>query len=234
MPTGALGRGLFLGSSVPLEGQLLEMPLSWSGGKCRAAPPACPGFPGLSGHLLLGEVLLHPSIHPPAHPVLPQAPRQPGLAAAAGEAAGRDGAALPLLPAPGPAPVPGGEVGAPGEGSMRSPVRAPTFLQLSVGGRVSLGPSRRGASPHQDGQVHLVTLLDETTTAECRQEVAINLVKLFLGQGLVKEFLDLLFELELAKPCKAGAGSGAGGFQPSPGAAKPPGPSVVIFWGGDG
>ncbi|GAB0198142.1 ras GTPase-activating protein 4-like [Grus japonensis] len=54
----------------------------------------------------------------------------------------------------------------------------------------------------QDGQVHLVTLLDETTTAECRQEVAINLVKLFLGQGLIKEFLDLLFELELAKPCE--------------------------------
>lgn len=51
--------------------------------------------------------------------------------------------------------------------------------------------------------MHLVTLLDETTTAECRQEVAINLVKLFLGQGLAKEFLDLLFELELAKPCKA-------------------------------
>uniref|UniRef100_A0A8C3QER5 Ras GTPase-activating protein 4 n=1 Tax=Cyanoderma ruficeps TaxID=181631 RepID=A0A8C3QER5_9PASS len=54
----------------------------------------------------------------------------------------------------------------------------------------------------QDGRVHLVTLLDETTTAECRQELAINLVKLFLGQGLVKEFLDLLFELELAKPCE--------------------------------
>ncbi|KAL9826175.1 ras GTPase-activating protein 4-like isoform 2-T2 [Geothlypis trichas] len=57
-------------------------------------------------------------------------------------------------------------------------------------------------SGRQDGQVHLVTLLDETATAECRQEVAINLVKLFLGQGLVKEFLDLLFELELAKPCE--------------------------------
>ncbi|XP_074701116.1 ras GTPase-activating protein 4-like isoform X2 [Strix aluco] len=56
-------------------------------------------------------------------------------------------------------------------------------------------------SGRQDGQVHLVTLLDETTTAECRQEVAVNLVRLFLGQGLVKEFLDLLFELELAKPC---------------------------------
>lgn len=57
-------------------------------------------------------------------------------------------------------------------------------------------------SGRQDGQVHLVTLLDETTTAECQQEVAISLVKLFLGQGLVKEFLDLLFELELAKPCE--------------------------------
>lgn len=79
--------------------------------------------------------------------------------------------------------------------------------------------------------MHLVTLLDETTTAECRQEVAISLVKLFLGQGLVKELLDLLFELELAKPCKAGAGSRSGGFQPPPGAAKPPGPCVVIFGG---
>nr|XP_021142696.1 ras GTPase-activating protein 4 isoform X4 [Columba livia] len=59
-----------------------------------------------------------------------------------------------------------------------------------------------GSLQLQDGQVHLVTLLDETTTAECRQEVAVNLVKLFLGQGLVKEYLDLLFELELAKPCE--------------------------------
>ncbi|XP_010225435.1 PREDICTED: ras GTPase-activating protein 4-like [Tinamus guttatus] len=54
----------------------------------------------------------------------------------------------------------------------------------------------------QDGRVSLITLLDETTTAECRQEVAVSLVKLFLGQGLAKDFLDLLFELELAKPCE--------------------------------
>uniref|UniRef100_A0A670Y7E0 RAS protein activator like 2 n=1 Tax=Pseudonaja textilis TaxID=8673 RepID=A0A670Y7E0_PSETE len=46
---------------------------------------------------------------------------------------------------------------------------------------------------------HLITLIDETTTAECRQELAVNLVKLFLGQGLIKEFLDLLFKLELDK-----------------------------------
>ncbi|XP_063002686.1 ras GTPase-activating protein 4-like [Elgaria multicarinata webbii] len=51
----------------------------------------------------------------------------------------------------------------------------------------------------QEGKVHLITLIDETTTAEYRQEVAVNLVKLFLGQGLAKEFLDLLFKLELDK-----------------------------------
>lgn len=42
-------------------------------------------------------------------------------------------------------------------------------------------------------------LIDETTTSENRQEVATNLVKLFLGQGLIKEFLDVLFKLELEK-----------------------------------
>lgn len=57
------------------------------------------------------------------------------------------------------------------------------------------------------------------------------MVKLFLGQGLVKEFLDLLFELELAKSCKAGQGSGAGGCQPSLGAAKSLQPRVVILGG---
>ncbi|XP_052447824.1 ras GTPase-activating protein 4 isoform X1 [Carassius gibelio] len=44
-----------------------------------------------------------------------------------------------------------------------------------------------------------IMLIDETTTAENRQEVANNLVKLFLGQGLVKEFLDVIFKLELGK-----------------------------------
>uniref|UniRef100_A0AAY4DKP5 Uncharacterized protein n=1 Tax=Denticeps clupeoides TaxID=299321 RepID=A0AAY4DKP5_9TELE len=38
-----------------------------------------------------------------------------------------------------------------------------------------------------------------TTTAESRQEVATNLVNLFLGQGQVTEFLDVLFKLELDK-----------------------------------
>uniref|UniRef100_A0A4W5K623 Uncharacterized protein n=1 Tax=Hucho hucho TaxID=62062 RepID=A0A4W5K623_9TELE len=40
-------------------------------------------------------------------------------------------------------------------------------------------------------------LIDETTTAE--SPVASNLVKLFQGQGLAKEFLDVLFKLELDK-----------------------------------
>lgn len=106
---------------------------------------------------------------------------------------------------------------------MPSPAGAPAFPSFPSSVPWCLGLSGHGASPLQDGQVHLLTLLDETTTAECRQEVAINLVKLFLGQGLIKEFLDLLFELELAKPCKAGGGSRAGSFLSSPGAAKPPG-----------
>ncbi|XP_072569855.1 ras GTPase-activating protein 4 isoform X1 [Paramormyrops kingsleyae] len=45
----------------------------------------------------------------------------------------------------------------------------------------------------------LMMLIDETTTADNRQEVATNLVKLFLGQGLVEDFLDVLFKLELEK-----------------------------------
>lgn len=48
-------------------------------------------------------------------------------------------------------------------------------------------------------QPDLLMLIDETTTAESRQEVATNLVKLFLGHGLAKEFLDVLFKLELEK-----------------------------------
>uniref|UniRef100_A0AAY4DEK0 Ras GTPase-activating protein 4-like n=1 Tax=Denticeps clupeoides TaxID=299321 RepID=A0AAY4DEK0_9TELE len=47
--------------------------------------------------------------------------------------------------------------------------------------------------------VNLILLIDETTTAESRQEVATNLVNLFLGQGQVTEFLDVLFKLELDK-----------------------------------
>uniref|UniRef100_A0A6Q2WP71 RAS p21 protein activator 4 n=1 Tax=Esox lucius TaxID=8010 RepID=A0A6Q2WP71_ESOLU len=57
----------------------------------------------------------------------------------------------------------------------------------------SVGPNLNGNSPD------LIMLIDETTTAESRQEVASNLVKLYLGQGLAKDFLDVLFKLELDK-----------------------------------
>uniref|UniRef100_A0A8C5Q9B2 RAS p21 protein activator 4 n=1 Tax=Leptobrachium leishanense TaxID=445787 RepID=A0A8C5Q9B2_9ANUR len=52
---------------------------------------------------------------------------------------------------------------------------------------------------HQEKSGHLIALIDETTSAECRQEIATNLIKLFLGQGMAKEFLDVLFRLELDK-----------------------------------
>uniref|UniRef100_F6UWS6 Ras GTPase-activating protein 4 n=1 Tax=Monodelphis domestica TaxID=13616 RepID=F6UWS6_MONDO len=58
-------------------------------------------------------------------------------------------------------------------------------------------------SPKGPGSMQLISLIEETTTAECRQEVATNLVKLFLGQGLAKEFLDLLFQLELKRTVEA-------------------------------
>lgn len=44
------------------------------------------------------------------------------------------------------------------------------------------------------------------TSTECRQEVATNLLKLFLGQGLAKGFLDLLFQLELSRTSEAREG----------------------------
>ncbi|KAM9441264.1 ras GTPase-activating protein 4 [Clarias gariepinus] len=58
----------------------------------------------------------------------------------------------------------------------------------------------RSVETHLNGNwPDLILLIDETTTSENRQEVATNLVKLFLGQGLIKELLDVLFKLELEK-----------------------------------
>uniref|UniRef100_A0A4W5MDX8 RAS p21 protein activator 4 n=1 Tax=Hucho hucho TaxID=62062 RepID=A0A4W5MDX8_9TELE len=58
----------------------------------------------------------------------------------------------------------------------------------------------QSVGPHLNGNwPDLIMLIDETTTAESRQEVASSLVKLFLGHGLAKEFLDVLFKLELDK-----------------------------------
>ncbi|XP_043770974.1 ras GTPase-activating protein 4B isoform X1 [Cervus elaphus] len=49
----------------------------------------------------------------------------------------------------------------------------------------------------------LISLIEETTSTEYRQEVATTLLKLFLGQGLAKDFLDLLFQLELSRTSEA-------------------------------
>ncbi|XP_016041438.1 ras GTPase-activating protein 4B isoform X2 [Erinaceus europaeus] len=53
------------------------------------------------------------------------------------------------------------------------------------------------------GPGQLIPLIEELTSTECRQDVATNLLKLFLGQGLAKDFLDLLFQLELARTSEA-------------------------------
>ncbi|XP_038393531.1 ras GTPase-activating protein 4B isoform X8 [Canis lupus familiaris] len=53
------------------------------------------------------------------------------------------------------------------------------------------------------GPGQLIPLIEETTSTECRQDVATNLLKLFLGQGLAKDFLDLLFQLELGRTSEA-------------------------------
>ncbi|XP_061009456.1 ras GTPase-activating protein 4B isoform X2 [Dama dama] len=49
----------------------------------------------------------------------------------------------------------------------------------------------------------LISLIEEMTSTEYRQEVATTLLKLFLGQGLAKDFLDLLFQLELSRTSEA-------------------------------
>ncbi|XP_026371840.2 ras GTPase-activating protein 4 isoform X4 [Ursus arctos] len=53
------------------------------------------------------------------------------------------------------------------------------------------------------GPGQLIPLIEETTSTECRQDVATNLLKLFLGEGLAKDFLDLLFQLELGRTSEA-------------------------------
>lgn len=56
---------------------------------------------------------------------------QPGLLAAGGAAAGRDGAALWLLPAPGAAAVPRGDAGRPGEGGPQGRREGPGMVGLA-------------------------------------------------------------------------------------------------------
>lgn len=57
------------------------------------------------------------------------------------------------------------------------------------------------------GPGQLIPIIEETTSTDRRQEVATNLLKLFLGQGLAKDFLDLLFQLELGRTSEKGGPS---------------------------
>lgn len=56
--------------------------------------------------------------------------------------------------------------------------------------------------PLQGEEGNLLAMIDELTTTENRQEVATNLVKLFLGQGLAKHFLNFVIKLELDRTSK--------------------------------
>lgn len=47
-----------------------------------------------------------------------------------------------------------------------------------------------------------LTLLEEVTTVESRQDVAMTLVKIYLGQGLVVPFLDYLNTREVQHTSK--------------------------------
>ena len=42
-------------------------------------------------------------------------------------------------------------------------------------------------------------MLEELTSGDCRQDLATNLVKLFLGQGLAGPFLDYLTRREVTR-----------------------------------
>lgn len=47
-----------------------------------------------------------------------------------------------------------------------------------------------------------LTMLEEVTTVESRQDVAMTLVKIYLGQGLVVPFLDYLNTREVNQTSK--------------------------------
>lgn len=62
------------------------------------------------------------------------------------------------------------------------------------------------SSEHPSRQVEdssALTLLEEVTTVESRQDVAMTLVKIYLGQGLVVPFLDYLNTREVQHTSKA-------------------------------
>lgn len=57
-------------------------------------------------------------------------------------------------------------------------------------------------SPRQMEDSSALTMLEEVTTVESRQDVAMTLVKIYLGQGLVVPFLDYLNTREVNQTSK--------------------------------
>lgn len=57
-------------------------------------------------------------------------------------------------------------------------------------------------SAHQMEDSSALTMLEEVTTVESRQDVAMTLVKIYLGQGLVVPFLDYLNTREVNQTSK--------------------------------
>lgn len=57
-------------------------------------------------------------------------------------------------------------------------------------------------SGHQMEYSSALTMLEEVTTVESRQDVAMTLVKIYLGQGLVVPFLDYLNTREVNQTSK--------------------------------
>ena len=61
----------------------------------------------------------------------------------------------------------------------------------------------RGSSSLQVDDSSALTMLEEVTTVESRQDVAMTLVKIYLGQGLVVPFLDYLNTREVNHTSKS-------------------------------
>lgn len=57
-------------------------------------------------------------------------------------------------------------------------------------------------SSRQMEESSALTMLEEVTTVESRQDVAMTLVKIYLGQGLVVPFLDYLNTREVNQTSK--------------------------------
>lgn len=173
----------------------------------------CPHLPCLA-NVHAPYICVHPCLSWPSAPVhtrlmlLPLWP-DPGQGAAGCPAA--EGApprgphpALPQLPAAHGA-AHGGCAGA-GRGGCLSPPGARhqglSLLRRSLPGLFcprDPGPPLLPPVPAQEDAASPLAVLEELTSGDCRQDLATNLVKLFLGQGLAGPFLDYLTRREVTR-----------------------------------